>query len=137
MQEKSEKNSFKQAFRINNCDNLLKNQDTLVIGTPMVVSRAILAANFLRAVPGNLRSNQPYQKWATVPMVTPDRNIRPKRNDNIISVIDYCMHIPGVESRYEMATHCQPAVWSRSGEHQNIGMVNSYEGKKGERSTSN
>ena len=29
-----------------------------------------------------------------------------------------------------MATHCQTAAWSRSGECQNIGAVNSLEGKK-------
>ena len=35
-----------------------------------------------------------------------------------------------------MATHCQMATRSRSGEHQNIGVVNPFEGKKGGRSNS-
>ena len=35
-----------------------------------------------------------------------------------------------------MATHCQMAARSGSGECQNIGAVNSFEGKKGGRSTS-
>ena len=39
--------------------------------------------------------------------------------------------------RYRMATHCQTAARSGSGERQNIGAVNSLEGKKGGRSTSN
>ena len=30
-----------------------------------------------------------------------------------------------------MVTHCQTAARSRSGEHQNVGAVNSFEGKKG------
>ena len=30
-----------------------------------------------------------------------------------------------------MATHCQMAAWSGSGERQNIGAVNSFESKKG------
>ena len=33
--------------------------------------------------------------------------------------------------RYQMATHCQKAAWSRSGERQNLGAVNCLEGKKG------
>ena len=33
--------------------------------------------------------------------------------------------------RYRMATHCQTAARSGSGERQNIGAVNSLEGKKG------
>ena len=33
--------------------------------------------------------------------------------------------------RYQMATHCQTAARSGSGERQNIGAVNSFEGKKG------
>ena len=33
--------------------------------------------------------------------------------------------------RYQMATRCQTAVQRGSGEHQNIGAVNSFEGKKG------
>ena len=33
--------------------------------------------------------------------------------------------------RYRMATHCQTAARSGSGECQNIGAVNSFEGKKG------
>ena len=37
---------------------------------------------------------------------------------------------------YRMATHCQTAARSGSGECQNIGAVNSFEGKKGGRSTS-
>ena len=36
-----------------------------------------------------------------------------------------------------MATHYQTAARSRSGERQNIVVVNSFEGKKGGRSTSN
>ena len=32
--------------------------------------------------------------------------------------------------RYQMATHCQMAVHSGSGENQNIGAVNSFGGKK-------
>ena len=39
--------------------------------------------------------------------------------------------------RSRMATHCQTAVRSRSVERQNIGAVNSFEGKKGGWSTSN
>ena len=36
-----------------------------------------------------------------------------------------------------MATHCQMDVWSGSSDCQNIGAVNSFEGKKRGRSTSN
>ena len=36
-----------------------------------------------------------------------------------------------------MATHCQTATQSGSGEHQNIGAVHSLEGKRGGQSTSN
>ena len=32
--------------------------------------------------------------------------------------------------RYRMGTHCQTAARSGSGEHQNVGAVNSFEGKK-------
>ena len=39
--------------------------------------------------------------------------------------------------RYQMATHCQTAAQSGSGERQNIGAVNSFKGRKGGRSTSN
>ena len=39
--------------------------------------------------------------------------------------------------RYRMATHCQTGMCSGSGEHQNIRAVNSFEGRKGGRSTSN
>ena len=39
--------------------------------------------------------------------------------------------------RYRMATHCQMGARSGSGERQNIGAVNSFEGKKGGQSTSN
>ena len=39
--------------------------------------------------------------------------------------------------RYQMATHCKTATRSGSGERQNIGAVNSFEGRKGGRSTSN
>ena len=35
--------------------------------------------------------------------------------------------------RYCMATHCQNAARSGSGERQNLGVVNSFEGKKGKR----
>ena len=35
--------------------------------------------------------------------------------------------------RYQMATHCQMAAQSCSSEHQNIGAVSSFEGKKGGR----
>ena len=44
---------------------------------------------------------------------------------------------PGGALRYQMATHCETAARSGSGERQNIGAVNSFEGKKGGRSTSN
>ena len=33
--------------------------------------------------------------------------------------------------RYQMATHCQMTMRSESGEHQNIGGVNSFKGRKG------
>ena len=39
--------------------------------------------------------------------------------------------------RCQMATHCQMAARSGSGECQKIGAVNSFEGKKGGRSNSN
>ena len=37
--------------------------------------------------------------------------------------------------RYQIAIHCQTAALSRSGERQNIGVVNLFEGKKVGRST--
>ena len=36
-----------------------------------------------------------------------------------------------------MATHCKTAAWSGSGERQNIGAVDSFEGRKGGQLTSN
>ena len=36
-----------------------------------------------------------------------------------------------------MGTHCQPAAWTGSGEHQNLVAVNSFGGKIGGRLTSN
>ena len=44
---------------------------------------------------------------------------------------------PGGTLRYRMATHCQTVVRSGSGERQNIGAVNSFQGKKGGRALSN
>ena len=35
-----------------------------------------------------------------------------------------------------MAAHCQAAAWSGSGERQNLGVVDSFEGKNGGQSTS-
>ena len=37
----------------------------------------------------------------------------------------------GGAMRYQMATHCQTVARSGSSEHQNIGAVDSFEGKKG------
>ena len=48
-----------------------------------------------------------------------------------------CPGAPGGGAlRYQMATHCQTAGRSGSGERENIGAVNSFEAKKGGRSNS-